>query len=137
MSQIVLDGIRNYFSSTLLFSHGAEVTTEDIFQHRGKAREAMMEVYHPTKENTRDRSSPLLTELLSKPVPLKKLCREVLRKTLRILTGGRTIQPLVAELEKTNFIMVGERKMPLPESLGNFLLCDPSGTWREKMVTER
>ena len=134
MSQIVLDETRNYFSSTLLFSHGAEITTQDILRHNGRAREAMLEVYHPTKDNTRRYSSPLLTEVLSQPVPLKNLCREVLRKTMRIVTGGRTIQPLVAELEKTNFIMVGEEKMPLPENLGNFLVCDPSGTWRDKLV---
>ena len=54
---------------------------------------------------------------------------------MRILTDSRTIQPLVAELEKTNFIMVGEEKMPLPEKLGNFLVYDPSGSWREKMVS--
>ena len=53
---------------------------------------------------------------------------------MRILTDSRTIQPLVAELEKTNFIMVGEEKMPLPEKLGNFLVYDPSGSWREKLV---
>ena len=85
----------------------------------------MMEVYHPTKENTRDRSSPLLTELLSKPAPLKKLCTEAVRKTLRILTGGRTIQPVVATLEKA-----GE----LDKNLGNLLVCDPSGTWRDNLV---
>ena len=110
--------------STLLFSHGAEITTKDILRHSGRAREAMLEVYHPTKEN-RGQSSPLLTELLSKPASLKKLCTEVVRKTLRIVTGGRTIQPVVAELENS-----GE----LDKNLGNLLVCDPSGTWRVKLV---
>ena len=112
-----------------MFSHGAEVTTDHIFNSRGrKTSEAMLllEVYHPTKDNTRGVSSPLLTKLLSEPVPLKTLCREVLRKTLRTLTGGRTIQPVVASLENS-----GE----LDQDCGNFLVCDLSGSWREKMVS--
>lgn len=85
-------------------------------------------------DNTEGQSSPLLTELLSKPASLKNLCRDVVRKTMRILSGGRTIQPLVAELEKTPVIMREGKKTPIPKPLGNFLLCDLSGTWREKMV---
>ena len=114
-----------FIIATLMFSHGAEVTTDHIFNSRGrKTSEAMLllEVYHPTKDNTRGVSSPLL---LSEPVPLKTLCREVLRKTLRTLTGGRTIQPVVASLENS-----GE----LDQDCGNFLVCDLSGSWREKMV---
>ena len=73
-------------------------------------REAMSEVFIPTQD---------------KPATLQKLSRDSVRETLRILTGGRTVRPLVASLEKS-----GE----LPEALGNFLLCDPTGNWRKEMV---
>ena len=73
---------------------------------------------------------------LSKPAKLKNLCRDVVRKTMRNLTDSRTIQPLVASLEKTNFIIEGEKKMPLPEKLGDFLVYDLSGNWRKKMVND-
>ena len=89
----------------------------------------MMEVYLPTKQETRGfENSPLLKDLLSKPASLKKLCRDSVRKSLRILTGGRTIRPLVAGLENS-----GE----LDRNSGDFLVCDLSGTWREKMVKLR
>ena len=93
-----------------------------------------MEVYIPTKDKTRGFSCPLLTHLRSKPATLKKLSRDSVRETLRILTGGRSIRPLVASLENSDVIMVEGRKMPLPETLGNFLLCDPPGNWREELV---
>ena len=44
---------------------------------------------------------------------------------MRILTDSKTIQPLVAILEDS-----GE----LDKDCGNFLVYDPSGSWREKMV---
>ena len=89
-------------------------------------RQAMKEVYLPTKDETRDfKNSPLLNDLLSKPASLKNLCRNSLRKSMRILTGGRTIRPLVASLENSLY---------LPKTLGNFLLCDPPVNWRKEMV---
>ena len=107
-------------------------------------RQAMKEVYLPTKDETRDfknspllkdfKNSPLLNDLLSKPASLKNLCRNSLRKSMRILTGGRTIRPLVAKLENLNVITWDEQKMPLPKTLGNFLLCDPPVNWRKEMV---
>ena len=81
-------------SSTLLFSHGVEVTT---------------------------------AKPLSEPAALKNLCRDVLRKTMRSLTTGRTIQPLVASLENSG---------DLDKNSGNFLVYDLSGNWREKMVID-
>ena len=92
---------------------------------REAMREAMLEVYIPTKDKTRGLSGPLLTHLRSKPATLKKLSRDSVRETLRTLTGGRTIRPLVASLEKS-----GE----LDKDCGNFLLCDPPVKWREEMV---
>ena len=62
---------------------------------------------------------------LSKPAKLKNLCRDVVRKTMRSLTHFRTIQPLVVRLENS-----GE----ISQDVGNFLVYDPSRTWREKMV---
>ena len=94
----------------------------------------MLEVYIPTKDKSRGFSCDLLTDLRSKPATLKKLSRDSVRETLRNLTGGRTIRPLVASLENSDVIMWEGRKMPLPETLGNFLLCDPPGNWREEMV---
>ena len=98
-------------------------------------RQAMKEVYLPTKDETRDfknspllkdfKNSPLLNDLLSKPASLKNLCRNSLRKSMRILTEGRTIRPLVASLENSLY---------LPKTLGNFLLCDPPVNWRKEMV---
>ena len=44
---------------------------------------------------------------------------------MRILTDSKTIQPLVAILEDS-----GE----LDKDCGNFLVYDPSGSWREKLV---
>ena len=95
----------------------------------------MKEVYLPTKDETRDfknspllkdfKNSPLLNNLLSKPASLKNLCRNSLRKSMRILTEGRTIRPLVASLENSLY---------LPKTLGNFLLCDPPVNWRKEMV---
>ena len=87
----------------------------------------MLEVYVPTKDLDKipGLDPALLTELRSKPATLKKLSRDSVRETLRILTGGRSIRPLVASLEKS-----GE----LPEALGNFLLCDPPKNWRKEMV---
>ena len=88
----------------------------------------MFDVYHPTtKDETRGRSHPRLTELLSKPAPLKKLCRDFLRKTMRILTDSRTIRPLVASLENS-----GE----LDKNSGDFLLRDPPQNWREELVMD-
>ena len=66
-----------------------------------------------------------MTDVLSKPAPLKNLCRDSLRKTMRILTDNRTIRPLVASLENA-----GE----LDKVSGNFLLCDPPRNWREELV---
>ena len=98
-------------------------------------RQAMKEVYLPTKKETRGfENSPLLNDLFSEPASLKKLCRDSVRKSMRILTGDRTIRPLVASLENTKVITWEGQKMPLPEALGNFLLCDPPVNWREKMV---
>ena len=97
-------------------------------------REAMLEVYIPTKDKSRGLTGPQLTDLRSKPATLKKLSRDSVRETLRILTGGRTIRPLVASLEISDVLMWEGRKMPLPETLGNFLLCDPPGNWREELV---
>ena len=104
----------------------------------------MKEVYLPTKDETRDfknspllkdfKNSPLLNDLLSKPASLKNLCRNSLRKSMRILTEGRTIRPLVAKLENLNVITWNGQKMPLPKTLGNFLLCDPPVNWRKEMV---
>ena len=98
-------------------------------------RQAMKEVYLPTKDETRDfknspllkdfKNSPLLNDLLSKPASLKNLCRNSLRKSMRILTEGRTIRPLVASLENSLY---------LHKTLGNFLLCDPPVNWRKEMV---
>ena len=89
-------------------------------------RQTMKKVYLPTKDETRDfENSPLLNDLLSKPASLKNLCRDSLRKSLRILTEGRTIRPLVASLENSLY---------LPKTLGNFLLCDPPVNWRKEMV---
>ena len=62
---------------------------------------------------------------LSKPAPLKNLCRVVVRKTMRSLTDSRTIQPLVISLENS-----GE----ISKDVGNFLVYDLSGNWREKLV---
>ena len=107
----------------------------------------MKEVYLPTKDETRDfknspllkdfKNSPLLNDLLSKPASLKNLCRNSLRKSMRILTGGRTIKPLVAKLENLNVITWNGQKMPLPKTLGNFLLCDPPINWRKDMVIKK
>ena len=86
----------------------------------------MMDVYLPTKDETRGlENSPVLKDFLSEPASLKKLCRDSVRKSMRILTGGRTIRTLVASLENA-----GE----LDKILGDFLLCDPPENWREKMV---
>ena len=86
----------------------------------------MFDVYHPSKKDeTQGRSHPRLTDLLSKPAPLKNLCRDSLRKTMRILTDNRTIRPLVASLENA-----GE----LDKVSGDFLLCDPPRNWREELV---
>ena len=68
-----------------------------------------------------------MTPLLSKPASLKNLCRDSLRKTMRILTGSRTIRPLIARLE-----MAGE----IDKGTGNFLLFDPPVNWREEMVID-
>ena len=79
-------------------------------------------------------SSSLQSELFGKPGShkqprsLKQLSRDVLRKTMRIITGGRTIQPLVASLENS---------AELDQDSGNFLVCDPSGDWRKKLVISR
>ena len=108
-------------------SHGAEVTYDDINRCRDRDKEAMLEVYLPTKENTRGYSSPLLTDPFSSPAPLKKLCRDVLRRTMRTITGGRTIHPLVASLESSGELDINS---------GNFLVCDLSGDWRKKMVID-
>ena len=99
-------------------------------------REAMLEVYIPTKDidKIQGLDPALLTDLRSKPATLKKLSRDSVRETLRTLTGGRSIRPLVASLENSDVITWEGRKMPLPEPLGNFLLCDPPGNWREEMV---
>ena len=88
-------------------------------------REVMFDVYLPSKDETQGRSHPRLTDLLSKPAPLKNLCRDSLRKTMRILTDNRTIRPLVASLEKA-----GE----LNEDCGDFLLYDPPRNWRDELV---
>ena len=117
---------------TLLFSHGAEVRTDNFFndffasRHSLEMQEAMLEVYHPTRKVSKRKARvvPGMTDL-STPASLQNLCRESLRRTLRILTGGRTVRPLVAALEKS---------VPLPKTLGNFLLCDPPENWREEMV---
>ena len=87
----------------------------------------MLEVYVPTKDLDKipGLDPALLTELRSKPATLKKLSRDSVRETLRILTGGRSIRPLVASLENS-----GE----LTKDCGNFLLCDPPVNWREEMV---
>ena len=110
-------------------------------------RQAMKEVYLPTKDETRDfknspllkdfKNSLLLNDLLSKPASLKNLCRDSLRKSLRIVTGDRTIRPLVANLENSNIITWDGQKMPLPKTLGNFLLCDPPVNWRKQMVINK
>ena len=102
-------------------------------------REAMLEVYIPTKDLDKipGLDPALLTELRSKPATLKKLCRDSVRKSMRILTGGRTIKPLVAKLENLNVITWDGQKMPLPETLGNFLLCDPPVNWRKQMVINK
>ena len=84
----------------------------------------MKEVYLPTKDEISR----------WKPASLKNLCRNSLRKSMRILTGGRTIRPLVAKLENLNVITWNGQKMPLPKTLGNFLLCDPPVNWRKEMV---
>ena len=105
--------------------------TDHVFNYKynhfslNEEMRAMLEVYHPTKKETGGRSSALITDILSKPVSLKKLSRDSVRKSMRILTGGRTIRPLVAELENS-----GE----LNKDCGDFLLCDPPGNWREEMV---
>ena len=90
-------------------------------------REAMLEVYIPTKDihKIRGLDPALLTELRSKPATLKKLSRDSVRETLRTLTGSRSIRPLVASLEKS-----GE----LDKDCGDFLLCDPPVKWRDEMV---
>ena len=85
----------------------------------------MLEVYHPTKKEAGGFSCAQLANILAKPASLKRLSRDSVRKSMRILTGGRTIRPLVAELENS-----GE----LNKDCGDFLLCDPPGNWREKMV---
>ena len=121
----------------LLFSHGAEVRTDNFFndffasRHSLEMQEAMLEVYHPTRKVSKRKAQVVagMTDLLSRPTSLQNICRESLRRTLRILTGGRTVRPLVAALEKSE----GEMK-PLPKILGNFLLCDPPENWREEMV---
>ena len=66
-------------------------------------------------------------EPLSKTAPLKNLCRDVVRKTMRSLTNGRTIQPLVISLENS-----GE----ISQDVGNFLVYDLSGDWRKEMVID-
>ena len=88
-------------------------------------QEAMMEVYHPTKKDAGRFSCAQLNKILSEPASLKKLSRDSVRKSMRILTGGRSIRPLVAELVNS-----GE----LAKNCGDFLLCDPPVNWREKMV---
>ena len=113
-----------------LISHGAEVRTDHVFNYNHfslteEMRVAMLEVYHPTKKETEGFSGALINDILSKPVSLKKLSRDSVRKSMRIVTGGRTIRPLVAELENS-----GE----ITKDCGDFLLCDPPGNWREKMV---
>ena len=93
--------------------------TDHVFNYiTDEMREAMLEVYHPTKKEAGGFSG----------ATLKKLSRDSLRKSMRILTGGRSIRPLVAELENS-----GE----LSKDCGDFLLCDPPGNWREKMVAAR
>ena len=84
-----------------------------------------MKVYHPTKKEAGGFSCAQLNKILSKPASLKRLSRDSVRKSMRILTGGRSIRPLVAELENS-----GE----LDKDSGDFLLCDPPVNWREKMV---
>ena len=116
--------------STFSLSHGAEVRTDHVFNYNnygadGAMREAMLEVYIATKDKSRGLSCALLTDLRSKPVMLKKLSRDSVRETMRNLTGGRSIRPLVARLENS-----GE----LTKDCGNFLLCDPPVNWREEMV---
>ena len=97
--------------------------------------EAMMKVYHPTeKERKEARAISGMADFLSKPATLKNLCQDSLRKCMRNITGGRTIRPLVRLLEKSDVIMWGGQKKSLPETLGNFLLCDPPENWREEMV---
>ena len=131
-----------YIHLILLFSHGAEVRTDNFFndffasRHSMEMQEAMLEVYHPTRKVSKRKAQVVagMTELLSTPASLKNLCRESLRRTLRILTGGRTVRPLVAALEKTAVIKMEGQMMPLPKILGNFLLCDPPENWREEMV---
>ena len=126
---------------TLLFSHGAEVRTDNFFndffasRHSLEMQEAMLEVYHPTRKVSKRKARVVagMTDL-STPASLQNLCRESVRRTLRILTGGRTVRPLVAALEKTAVIKMEGQMMPLPKILGNFLLCDPPENWREEMV---
>ena len=94
----------------MLFRHGAEVSEEMAL------------------------SPSLRTELFGKPgsdkqpFSLKQLSRDVLRKAMRIITGGRTIQPLVASLENS---------AELDKKSGDYLVCDPSGHWRKKLVISR
>ena len=131
-----------YIHLTSLFSHGAEVRTDNFFndffasRHSEEMQEAMLEVYHPTRKVSKGEAQVVagMTDLLSRPTSLKNLCRVSLRRTLRILTGGRTVRPLVAALEKSDVIMIEGQMMPLPQILGNFLLCDPPENWREEMV---
>ena len=75
-----------------------------------------MKVYHPTKKEAGGFSCAQLNKILSKPASLKRLSRDSVRKSMRILTG---------ELESS-----GE----LDKDSGDFLLCDPPVNWREKMV---
>ena len=85
----------------------------------------MMKVYHPTKKEAGGFSCAQLANILAKPASLKRLSRDSVRKSMRVLTGGRTIRPLVAELENC-----GE----ISKDCGDFLLCDPPRNWREEMV---
>ena len=62
---------------------------------------------------------------LKQPRSLKQLSRDTVRKTMRIINGGRTIQPLVASLENSG---------KLPKKFGDYLVCDPSEDWRKELV---